>query len=516
MESNDLRFYLSLLLRRLPLIAVVVAIPTICALAYALLAAPVYRSSALVMVVSPRIPEEMAQSTVSDSAVGRFHIIERELMMAPALLALADRFGIYDQAAQMTTIETAEDMRSRIEVEQFWLDPDTPAAPAFAISFEAEDGELAARVANHLATSILDEDKRRRTEAASETMAFFRQNVDRLSADLSAIEERILEFRNLNLDALPDSLDFRRNQQNALQERLLLLEREEAALRSRRFNLALMFESTGRVPGAAAQTPEGQMLADLRAALVAQQSLYTDDSPSIQALQARIARLQERVPAPGDEAMAEGQRAPVSELNVQVAEIDDQLEAIAMEKVRIAETTAILASSIAATPENETVLNVLERERENIQTQYNAAVGRLAQASTGERVESDLKGERLMMLEEAVVPPSPARPKRTMIVLGGLALGLGLGAALVIALELLNHGVRRPVDLRRALNMEPLMTIPYITTDREITARSAMALVAVGLVVIALPAGAIISASYGLSVNAWLPEPLAQLGGGTP
>ena len=214
--------------------------------------------------------------------------------------------------------------------------------------------------------------------------------------------------------------------------------------------------------------------------------------------------------------MAEGQRAPVSELNVQVAEIDDQLEAIAVEKVRIAETTAILASSIAATPENETVLNVLERERENIQTQYNAAVGRLAQASTGERVESDLKGERLMMLEEAVVPPSPARPKRTMIVLGGLALGLGLGAALVIALELLNHGVRRPVDLRRALNMEPLMTIPYITTDREITARSAMALVAVGLVVIALPAGAIISASYGLSVNAWLPEPLAQLGGGTP
>ncbi|WMT92841.1 Wzz/FepE/Etk N-terminal domain-containing protein [Pelagibacterium sp. H642] len=510
MGSIDLRFYLLLLLRRLPLIAVVVAIPTFGALSLALFLQPVYRSTALVMVVSPRIPEDMAQSTVSDTAVARFRIIERELMMVPSLLALAEQFQIYGEERPATPIATADDMRSRIDVEQFWLDPNTPAAPAFAISFEAGDGQLAASVANHLATSILAEDNRRRTEAASETMAFFRQNVDELAADLSSVEERILEFRNLNLNALPDSLDFRRGQQNALQERLLVLEREEAALRSRRFNLALMFESTRRLPSTATQTPEGQALAALHSALVTQQALYTDDSPSIQALQEQISRLQETA-ADAHTVTDEGHPVPISEVDVQVAEIDDQLELIAREKVRIAETLEVLTNSIAATPENETVMNDLLRERENLQIQYNAAVGRLAQASTGEQVESDLKGERLVMLEEAVAPTRPTRPRRTMIVFGGFALGLGLATALVVMLEFLNNGIRRPVDLRRVLNMEPLMTIPYITTRRETAARRAMVLVAVGLFAIAIPAGLVVSAQFGLPVGTSLSGPLEHL-----
>ena len=126
---------------------------------------------------------------------------------------------------------------------------------------------MAAKVANELAAMILDRNQRQRTDRAGSTLRFFNQAVDRLSSDLNRLEADILKFKTQNKDTLPESLDFRRNQQGSLQERLISLEREETDLRTKRGNLIATYTNAGQFAGAAPVTPEQQMLADLNWAL---------------------------------------------------------------------------------------------------------------------------------------------------------------------------------------------------------------------------------------------------------
>lgn len=115
-------------------------------------------------------------------------------------------------------------------------------------------------------------------------------------------------------------------------------------------------------------------------------------------------------------------------------------------------------------PATDAALASLLRNHDNLQKQYNAAIAQRAEASTGEQLEIRSDGERFSLLEPAIAPSKADGPKRRMIVLGGAAGGLGLGIALVALLELLNNTVRRPQDITKLLQVEPLATIPVIRT----------------------------------------------------
>ena len=175
------------------------------------------------------------------------------------------------------------------------LDTSRPGegATIFNVSFDAETPELAAKAVNEIVAFILNSNIRARTDRAENTTQFFNNEVIRLGAELKRVEADILKFKNENKDALPDGLDFRRTKQNAQQERLLLLEREEAELRSRRNSLIRMYDTTGQVAGPGPVTPEQQQLQDLNRALSEQLAIFSETSPNVVALRARIAALQE-------------------------------------------------------------------------------------------------------------------------------------------------------------------------------------------------------------------------------
>jgi polysaccharide chain length determinant protein (PEP-CTERM system associated) len=467
MGDIDIRFYFSLLLRRLPYVAAIVTLFTIGGLALALLLPPLYRASAKILVEAPQIPTEMARSTVPISAVEQFEVIQQEVTTQDRLQALAKRLDVYGaDIAQMSATDIAEDMRERLHFEQVQLETQSrgEGATVFAISFDAKDPQLAARVVNDLVDRVVDKNISLRTGRAGETMKFFDQEVDRLGKELSGLEAEILQFKNANKDALPDSLDFRRSQQSGLQDRLSQLEREEAGLRSRRNNLVQLFQNTGQLATAGPMTPDQQMLQDMNRALADQLTIFAETSPNIVALRKRISALQEKITS----SMAgAGKKAGPTELDLQLSDIDERLRYITEEKEGITNNLAKLAKSIAATPGNDTRLSALERTRNNIQAQYNAATALQAQASTGEQIEARSKGGRFSVVEPAVAPERPIKPNRLRLVatsiMGGIALGLGL----VVLLELMNKTIRRPAELAELLQTQPLATIPYILSPEE-------------------------------------------------
>ncbi|RYE52879.1 MAG: hypothetical protein EOP18_10025 [Rhizobiaceae bacterium] len=199
----------------------------------------------------------------------------------------------------------------------------------------------------------------------------------------------------------------------------------------------------------------------------------------IAALQARI--LAARRPADVVKKTPHKKGAPFG-LDLQLSEIDDRLQAIAEERSKIDARTASIRASISRAPVTEAALTSLLRNRDNLQKQYNAAIGQRAEASTGEQLEMRSDGERFSLLEPAIAPTKAAGPKRRLIVIGGAAAGLGLGIALVVLLELLNRTVRRPRDITNLLQVEPLATIPVVRTaagrKRGMPVKSARALTA--------------------------------------
>lgn len=477
-SSLDLRFYLALLVRRLPLVLLTAAAVFGLAVGAASLMPKKYKAVAKVLVEAPQIPSELARSSVAIGAIEQMQLLQQQIITRENLLALADRFAIYAKSEVKPADEDiVEDLRSRIIFEELIQDSSTRSlgTTILQVSVTGQDPVLAARIANEITSMLVAKNQQQRTDRAGNTLQFFNQEVARLGAELNKIEADILRFKTENKDTLPASIDFHRTQQSSLQERIAALEREESELRTRRSGLIATYTNTGRLSDAMPLTPEQQMLADLNRALVEQLAVFSESSPNVTALRSRIAALRSKAldRQPKEAAVRASRERDAAEtasfgLDLQLSDIDERLEAIDRERVAANKRIEQLTNWIAATPASETVLNALERNHANIQTQYNATIARRAEALTGEQIEMRSDGGRLTLIETAVAPREPTNRKQARVVaIMGAPVGLAFGLGLLVLLEMLNRTIRRPSDVVRLLQMQPLATIPEIRTHEQ-------------------------------------------------
>ncbi len=518
MGNLDLKYYWAVFLRRLPYFAVVVAFLSATGLTMAFILPPVFVSQAVILVEPPQISDELAQSTVPIDPYEQIQIIQRRVMTRVNLLELADRVGMFDDEPDTPSEDIIQDMVKRItftgaEPEDRGAFGPVPGAIIMGVSFEAPTSEFAALGANEVVNLLLAENQRIRTGRAADTQEFFDSEVEQLVAALERTSREIAEFKTANVESLPDSLETRRQRQVIEQERLLALEREEQALANERSTVIWVFERTGRT-GTVELSLEEEELATLKSERLQQLAVYAPTSARIRVLDNRIASLEalvaqqraERATPVLDGSGGETIAAPTSELELELAPIDARLGFIAEEKAMIENTLAELQASIAATPRNEMVLGGLERELANLQLQYETATASLASAETGERIERSSKGERLTLVEPPIEPDEPDRPNRRLIAVAGVAGGLGAGLGLVLLLELLNRSIRRPVDLSAGLGIQPLATVPYIRTRREVLWKRAAIFGALGAIFLVIPLGLFLIHTYYIPLDMLLQQ----------
>ena len=87
----DLKFYLSIFLRRLPYFIVIAAFLSAVGIAVASILPPLYSSTAKILVEAPQIPGDLARTTVPIDPVEQIQIIEQRLMTRANILSLADK-----------------------------------------------------------------------------------------------------------------------------------------------------------------------------------------------------------------------------------------------------------------------------------------------------------------------------------------------------------------------------------------------------------------------------------------
>jgi uncharacterized protein involved in exopolysaccharide biosynthesis len=253
---------------------------------------PIYLSEGKILVEAQEIPTDLVRSTVAATADQRIQVIQQRLMTRDKLLGVVNKFDLFVARRQwMSTGQLIDLMKLRTQFGQVDLKSPSPFnitnahAIGFTLSFEYEDPEVAAKVANEFLTLILAEDARTRSSQASDTTRFLESEVTRLQSELSATETKLSDLRRQPRDPEQDVPD-------------------QVKLRSR-------------------------MLVELQADLAQKASIYSDAHPAVQALRRKVAAL-EKVVASEASATPRGPTVSVdSEIEAverQVASIDKSLE----------------------------------------------------------------------------------------------------------------------------------------------------------------------------------------------
>lgn len=496
----DIRFYLSLFLRRLHWFLLFLIIGSALGLTLAKVLPPVYVAKARLLMESEQIPGDLAASTVQTEATEQMEIIQQRILTRDTLLDLANRLNIYAGAPHMSPQSTpadtiVNDMRKRIAITTTGGNTGSRnpvRATLVAVSFEAPTGELAATVTNELVTRILREDVAMRTGSARQTLEFFEQEVSRLDAELTTRGGAILTFQEANQETLPDSLEFRRAQQTAGQERLLQMDRDAALLAERRRGVVAQqaaAEEADTAVGAVDRTQEQRQLQTLRDDLARADAILSPENPRRKLLQTQVDALAAVVAAQSEQRGVARNGVMGGAFVAQLGEIDAQLAFLDERKLQVQAELARLQTTIEATPGNAIALDTLQRDYANVRAQYDLAVANRARAETGDVIETLAKGQRISVIEQAVVPASPDRPNRKLIAAAGVGGGLFMGLAMVILLELLNKGIRRPADLNSALGITPFATLPYFRTTEEKWRRRVIIYGVLGALLVGIPIG---------------------------
>ena len=461
-QHFDLSRYVDVLRRRIWYLLVPAAVIFVaaCVLAYKL--PGVYQAKATILVESQQIPTDLASPTVTTNAAERIQVIQQRLMARDNLLQIAGKFDLYADDQRLSPTDIVDRMRKAIAIEQIDVgaaDRRAAGVIGFTVSFEYNNPTIASRVTNELVNSILSQNIASRLSRASETSKFFEDQLAQTQKDLLALEARIADFKRKNEAFLPDSLPYRRTQMLELTSQIADLDQ--------RINLASQPAETSAELG-------GDKAQQLGFTLKAKQ-LQAD---SLRDQRDSLAPLAEKGVVPKNRIKDLDRQLATAELDIeatkaQIASLggvgvsEQGVSQLKAQRDELNSKLAELKDGILKTPQAEVELNALNRNYENLQNEYRQAQAKLADASTGERLEEDRQAERFEVIEQATVPDAPVKPNRPRIVIAGSFGSLAAGVGLVVLLEFLNKSVRTVADLERYLQLRPIGVVPYVVTFGE-------------------------------------------------
>lgn len=500
---GNLGYYFSIFRRRSPYFLIVATLISAISVTVAYTLPPAYESRMVLLVESPQIPEELASSTVSAPAYEQLQIIQHRLLTRQNMLDIARKFEVLPNLGQMTPDDIVAAMKARTSISTRGRRGE---APVMTVSFEAAQARTTAEVLNEYLLIIQQQDNEFRKGRSGDTLTFFNQEVERLSQELDQQGSRILEFKQANSDSLPESLQFRLDQQSIFQDRLLQIDRDVADLHGQKERLVQLFELTGNVQASSTVqlSPDEQKREALKAELENALAVFSPENPRVKSLEIRLAQVEAKIVSstPATSSTSEASTAAMPPLLViQLSELDARVTSLQQQKASVQEQLDQLRLSISRTPEVSITLQELERTYVGLQGQFEQAQSRLSLAQTGDLIESRSRGQRLSVVEQPAIPSGPTKPNRIMLAGGGTAFGIFAGLAIIFMLEVLNSTARRPEDIINKLGVTPLTTIPYIQTrGQKFRHRSLKLLILLAIVTI-IPAAIFAIHTYYLPLD---------------
>lgn len=438
-----------------------------------------YRSETMILVVPQRVPESYVRSTVTARIEDRLQTISQQIMSRTRLEQIVQDFNLYPK--QRAEQQLMEDIVERMRTRDIGID--IVKGDAFRVSYSADDPRTAMRVTERLASLFIDESLRDREVLAEGTNQFLATQLDEARRQLVLNEKKLEEYQAEHNGELPSqmaaNLQGLHNAEMALQslgeslnrdrERRLLLERSVADI--------VDAPDTPAPAEAAAPSEMSKTLADeLRTAeqaLLAVELKLKPEHPDVKRLRRNVDELRKRVEAQQLEGtLAAKPRAPVAidyarrkrltDAKAELDNLDRQLAAKVAEEGRLRGLLASYQSRIEAAPAREAELAAITRDYETLQQSYRGLLQKKEESQISANLERRQIGEQFKILDPARMPEKPATPDRPRLYLIVLFAAIGIGVACAATAEYFDRSLRSEADVRAALNLMVLATVPYM------------------------------------------------------
>ena len=217
------------------------------------------------------------------------------------------------------------------------------------------------------------------------------------------------------------------------------------ALRGAADSSALLLVSLGSVPAVSGSTELASSLAELgtkRAEARALSLGFSSAHPPLARLQREIAELEQRtIPTQATSLM--------ESLSQRIGDYDQRIAASSREMQQIPTRAIELARY-------ERNLDIAQSLYTQLRSSYESAILAERSASPDVRV-----------LDRAVPPTTPVTDRLLMMIAGGLAGGLGLGALLALLLDRFDRRFRYPTQVTKDLGLEILGALPLVRAARD-------------------------------------------------
>ena len=128
---------------------------------------------------------------------------------------------------------------------------------------------------------------------------------------------------------------------------------------------------------------------------------------------------------------------------------------------------ANLQARIDAAPTRESEMTDISRDYAQLNAQYLDMLAKRENSKLAANLERRQIGEQFKLLDAARIPERPFKPDRRQINLMGMAVGLGLGLALVGLLEYRDSSFKTDDEIIRVLSLPVLAVVPLMLSDAE-------------------------------------------------
>lgn len=336
------------------------------------------------------------------------------------------------------------------------------------VKFQGPSPRVAAEVANLITAVLMDRNAMVKREQAASTRKFIEDQLPAVEANLTRAEEALKAFKTQNqvvtlsseaaelLNRIT-SIDVEYNR--AITETQTLKRRLEAIyeqLQSQGLDTAGAFTAGSLADGLRKSLVELQMEATQLTV-----KGYSRDHPQMVRLDSQIASTKERLNRELQAITGSRAMAPMPQISGLMSQIPPLQIDLATSQAKEQALKRILdqyEAQLSRLPYKELQLARLERAKEVGENLYKLLLEKNEEAKITEAG----KIGSLRVIDPAVPPGSPVKPRKALNLALGLVLGLTLGVALAFLLESLDNSVKSPEELEYNFGLPVLGLIPSI------------------------------------------------------
>jgi polysaccharide chain length determinant protein (PEP-CTERM system associated) len=472
-----MREYVAIASRNRWLILGCVASSVALAYLYCILAPQFYRSETLILAEEQKVLDNVVQNGESNLEQ-RIFLIQRQIMSPEFLRSIAREYHLYsEQLSQQEEDVALRNLAGAITVEMVKKEKagnfvGRSGVDAFTLAFMHEDPTIAMQVTARIAAQFVEENTREREKSAEGKAEFLDDETRNLKLELEKKEEQISRFKSAHIGELPQQTDANLRTLDRLQGDINLVnegvqrQSDKLATVEKAMQEYRLYgrQNPAFISGSMEPDPLFRRLKELREKLIKLKAEFYDEYPEVILTKEEMRQVEEElIELYGPDAIKPDKKPLdpyLQELVKQQSEIKSELNLSRQRQQLLNASKKELEKRVDRFPEVEQELLILERDYNNMRTNYTMLLDKRLHARVAENMEKRQKGGKFRILDSASYPRVPTIPNRPKVLVFGFLFGCFLGGGLAVTRERLSPQFRRVEDVELVIGLQLLAGIP--------------------------------------------------------